>query len=520
MTTRRKFLGSLAAGGAMLATPANRVLAQQVPDLVLKLTAAPAVLPIFPGTPTRVLRLDGEVLAGRPDALQASGSYLGPTIELRRGERVRIHFDNRLSEASIIHWHGLIVPESADGHPRFAVNPGERYTYEFTVRNPPGTYLYHPHPHGRTGFQVYHGLAGMIIIRDAEEDAIGLPRGPYELPLVLQDREVDGDNQLIFRDTMMTRTTGVLGDRAFVNGRPDVRFRVSRRHYRLRVLNASNARIYKLAWSDGRPMTVIGTDNGLIDGADGPQQRPYVMLGPTERVEILEDFTTRRPRTEVALLSEPFDSGAQMEMMKGRGMAGGMGGMMGGGMGGNASQGRPPGQMGMMESSQGREMLLARFTIGAEHPQPLAEFTLPKARSAPPEPRFELTTRIGFRHMRGFLNGRDFEMKAVARDERVPRNVPLLWTFEHEDGMGMHMPHPMHVHGVRFRVIARQRGPHAPADVADGIVDQGYKDTVLVFPGERVRVAMTASEPGLFMYHCHNLEHEDGGMMRNFLVEA
>ena len=78
----------------------------------------------------------------------------------------------------------------------------------------------------------------------------------------------------------------------------------------------------------------------------------------------------------------------------------------------------------------------------------------------------------------------------------------------------------MHVHGVRFRVIERHRGPHAPADVADGFVDQGYKDTVLVFPGERVRVAMTASEPGLFMYHCHNLEHEDGGMMRNFLVEA
>ncbi len=508
MTTRRKFLGSLAAGGAMLATPASRALAQQAPDLVLKLTAAPAALPIFPGTPTRVLRLAGEVLAGRSDALQASGSYLGPTIELRRGERVRIHFDNRLSESSIIHWHGLIVPESADGHPRFAVNPGERYTYEFTVRNPPGTYLYHPHPHGRTGFQVYHGLAGMIIIRDAEEDAIGLPRGPYELPLVLQDREIDGDNQLIFRDTMMTRMAGVLGDTAFVNGRPDVRFDVSRRHYRLRVLNASNARIYKLAWSDGRPMTVIGTDNGLIDGADGPQQRPYVMLGPTERVEILEDFSTRQPRAEVALISEPFDTGEGMEMM------------MGGGMGGNTSQNRSPAQMGMMESSQGLEMLLARFTIGAERPPPLAEFTLPKTRSAPPEPRFELTTRMGFRHMRGFLNGRDFEMKAVARDERVPRNVPLLWTFEHEDGMGMHMPHPMHVHGVRFRVIERHRGPHAPADVADGFVNQGYKDTVLVFPGERVRVAMTASEPGLFMYHCHNLEHEDGGMMRNFLVEA
>jgi FtsP/CotA-like multicopper oxidase with cupredoxin domain len=86
--------------------------------------------------------------------------------------------------------------------------------------------------------------------------------------------------------------------------------------------------------------------------------------------------------------------------------------------------------------------------------------------------------------------------------------------------MNMHMPHPMHVHGVRFRIVERQRGADSPADVADGLIDQGYKDSVLVFPGERVKLLLAATEPGLFMYHCHNLEHEDAGMMRNFLVEA
>jgi len=90
-------------------------------------------------------------------------------VELRRGERVRIEFRNRLAEPSIIHWHGMIVPEAADGHPRFAVGSGGEYVYDFTVRNPAGTYLHHPHPHGLTGGQVYRGLAGLVIVREAEE---------------------------------------------------------------------------------------------------------------------------------------------------------------------------------------------------------------------------------------------------------------------------------------------------------------------------------------------------------------
>jgi len=460
-----------------------------------------------------VLRFHGEVLSGRQDALRSTSSYLGPTLDLRTGERVRIQFENRLPEASIIHWHGLIVPEHADGHPRFAVPPGGGYTVDFTVRNPPGTYLYHPHPHGRTGYQVYHGLVGMLIIRDSREQTSGIPGAPYELPLVIQDRELDGDNQFVFRDSMMTRMLGSLGDTAFVNGRPDARFDVSRRSYRLRILNASNARIYKLAWSDGRPFAVLGTDNGLLDATAGIQHRPFLMLGPTERVDVLEDFGARAARSEVALISQAFDSGTRMAMMG----SGGMGGMMGGAgmgsmMGGSRNRARNS------PSSQGREMSLARFTVGNEQPQRALDISLPPRVAVSRKPFSEITTRLGFRHMRGFLNGREFEMTAVAKDERVRRNAPVVWTFEHEGGMGMLMPHPMHVHGVRFRVIERQRGRDAPADIAEGFVDEGYKDTVLVFPGEKVRVALQASESGLFLYHCHNLEHEDGGMMRNFFV--
>ncbi len=494
MLTRRDYLKALFAAGAAtgLGWPLARTSAQE-PDVILRIVAKPDKAAIWTGDPTAVFRYVGEVLKGRQNALRPTSSYLGPTLDLLRGERVRIHFENGLDEASVIHWHGMIVPERADGHPRFAVAPGGSYVYEFTVVNPAGTYLYHPHPHGRTGFQVYHGLAGMLIVRDPAEAQMGLPQEPYELPLIIQDRRVGRGNQLIFKRMMMDDMSGVLGDEVLVNGQPDAAFKVQPRSYRLRILNASNARIYKLAWSDGRPLVVIGTDNGLLDAAQGPRSYPYLMLGPTERVEVLEDFGLRKPGVELALISQEFsDGGGMSRMMGGGGMMGGSG-MMGG---------------------QGQAMPIARFTVARELAVRAAPVKLP-----PPQPlmeaRFEVKTRIAFAHMRGSLNGRVFNMSAVADDERLPLGQPVTWTFENGNGM-MDMPHPMHIHGVRFRVMRREGS--TPSSVAEGLIKNCYKDSILVFPGERVTVQLTPTEPGLFMYHCHNLEHEDSGMMRNFLV--
>ena len=518
MWTRRRWLKSAAAlaVSAPIGLPAGAQSNERDPDLILRLVAGSDRMKIWRGGPTAVLRYRGQVVRGRPDALRPSGSYLGPTLDLRRGERVRVHFENRLDEPSIIHWHGLIVPEAADGHPRFTVEPGGGYTYEFTVRNHAGTYLYHPHPHGRTGFQVYHGLAGLIVVRDRKERSAGLPNGPFELPLVLQDRRVGADNQLRFKGMMRDDMSGVLGDTVLINGKPDAAFNVASGSYRLRVVNASNARIYKLAWSDGRPLTIVGTDNGLLSASSGPQERPYAMLGPTERVEILEDFGSRRAGQEVALISQVFDSGTQM------GMGGGMmdegrmgGGMMGGGMMGEGMMSE--GMMGGMMDSQGEEMLLARFSIRPQRRRTAEPLTLPRIEGESPASPSEFNVRLAFRHMRGFLNEREFEMTAVAPEERLRVHAPVVWTFEHAQGMNMVMPHPMHIHGVRFRILERQRDASAP-DVAEGLIDDGFKDTVLVFPGERVRVLVQPTETGLFMYHCHNLEHEDGGMMRNYRV--
>jgi FtsP/CotA-like multicopper oxidase with cupredoxin domain len=502
MWTRRKVLQSLAAGGGMLAIPLalRTAFGAEDPDLHLKIVAAPAAMPLRAGPQTRGLRYTGEVLRGRRDALRPSPGNLGPTLDLRRGERVRIEVVNRTGEETVIHWHGMIVPDKADGHPHQAVASGERYVVEFTVRNPAGTYLYHPHPHRLTGRQTYGGLAGLLIVREPGERDAGLPAPEHELALVLQDRRFRQDNQLIFKRMMMDDMTGVLGDRVLVNGVDDAAFKVAPRTYRLRIANVSNARIYKLAWSDGRPLRVIGSDGGLFNRAEGVQELPYVTLFPFERVELLEDFGARQDGAEIALVSKAF-SGMD-DMM---GMMGG-GGMMGG----------------MMGPSQGDELHLARFTV-APGPRARAQaLALPVAEPRAREGKHELRTQLAFRMMRGFLNGRRFDaqdMMAVADDERLPAGEASVWTFANDGGgtpMSHPMPHPIHIHGVRFRVIERSPGG-VPADLRDGMLHAGFKDTFAIFPGERVRVLIAPQIAGLFMYHCHNLEHEDGGMMRNCL---
>ena len=160
----------------------SRAFGRDGPDVELTLAAEPADVQILPGAATNVWRFTARVVTGPQEIVQQlPGSYLGPVIRLRRGQRVRVRFTNRLQEGSIVHWHGLDVPEEADGHPRLAIGPGREYLYDFEVTNRAGTYWYHTHPHMRTGAQVYHGLAGLLLVSDPEEDALGLPSVEHEL---------------------------------------------------------------------------------------------------------------------------------------------------------------------------------------------------------------------------------------------------------------------------------------------------------------------------------------------------
>ena len=283
-----------------------------IPDVELALTATQTDVQLMPGKPTRAFTYQAQVLKGQTNsAVSLPNSSIGPVIHVKRGQKVRINFTNSLpgkDDTSVIHWHGLMLPEDMDGHPRFAIAPGQSYAYEFEVVNRAGTYWFHPHPHGHTARQVYNGLAGLFVVSDDDETALDLPAGEFDIPLIVQDRTFDKNNQLVyFGQGMMTGAMetlmGFRGEKITINGQPDYKLDVSRRAYRLRVLNGSNARIYKLGWSDGTPLTVIGTDGGLLEK---PLTHEFVMLAPGERVELWADFSDRAIANEVTLNSLEF----------------------------------------------------------------------------------------------------------------------------------------------------------------------------------------------------------------------
>jgi len=489
-----------------------------VPDVELKLTATDTQANILPGQPTRVWKYDGAVLKGDPANLQTiPNSYLGPIIRAKRGQKIRIHLNNALSEPTIIHWHGLHVPPEMDGHPRYAIQPGQTYVYEFEIRNRAGTYWFHPHPHQRTGFQAYAGLAGLFLISDGEETEANLPSGEFDVPLVIQDRAFNAANQLVYLTGgtlaphasagVMDQMMGFLGDRILVNGQPDFAMNVATRAYRFRILNGSNSRVYKLAWDDDTPLTVIATDGGLLEK---PVQRNYVTLGPGERVELWADFGNRRVGSELKLKSLAF-SGAESGMM---------GGMMGGGMMGGGNAALP----------HGAEFTIMRVKVDREIKD---NANLPERLST--IQRYRLDDAVNRENPRAFgiamqqmmtwtLNGRVFEMEGVANDEIVKLNTLEAWEFVNQTNSMDPMVHPMHIHGVQFQVIERQIAPQFKANwetVRAGYVDEGWKDTVTLWAGERAKLLMRFEDfPGMFLYHCHNLEHEDQGLMRNYLIQA
>jgi FtsP/CotA-like multicopper oxidase with cupredoxin domain len=473
------------------------------PDVELVLTAAPDEVPLLPGAPTRVWRFGGRLLTGPVDTLETMpGSYLGPIIRLRRGQRVRIRFHNQLEENSIVHWHGMDVPERADGHPRLAIGRGQEYLYEFEVTNRAGMYWYHPHPHMRTGAQVYAGLSGLVIVRDEAEDALGLPSGATELLCVLQDRQFDAGNQLLFHGGgAMDMMNGFLGDRILVNGLAQRTTEVDAAWHRVRLLNGSNARIYQLAWSGGVPMSVIGCDGGLLERS---QREQRLTLAPGQRVDMLIDLTPLAAGTEVHLDSLPF-----AETDAGSGMMGMMRGRM---MGGGSSSGVP----------NGAPMRVMTLRIGAKKgpafrvPERLSSFddTWPVRADAPAR-----DVPLTFQPMAWMLGGRTFSLTDVAREESVAAGSTHVWAFTNTTNpMGMEAAHPIHLHGRQFRVVERTGGRDTNA-LRVGRIDEGWRDTVLVLPGETVRIQVTFTRhPGLYLYHCHILEHEDMGMMRNFRV--
>jgi blue copper oxidase len=550
---RRQFLQYSAFGAAAALFPelleANPKSARSVPtpgfkpDVEIEFSAREVLVPILnDGSKTRVQKYFAKLLKGPENTVQSfEDNYLGPILSFAKGQKVRIYFDNNLFEHSIMHWHGLHVPQKSDGHPMYSIEPGERFVYEYEVLNNAGTSFYHSHAHLLTGSQVYFGLAGLLKVTDEEEKALGLPIGEYDLPLVIQDKQFNSSGQLQYVRGMHDRMVGFLGDTILVNGKPNAEFAVKSRAYRFRALNGSTSRIYKLGWDDGTPLTVIGTDVSLLEK---PETKPYVMLAPGDRVDLWLDFSGRPVGSKLALYSLPY-SGVmppmfeRMRRMHGQGGGGMMGGM------GMMSGGLAPGVKFPLAIFYVTEKVSdsPKLPVQLARRQRLTEKDVDNADSP-------LPIAISERHMRPLLNGRPFSLDEVMEIEKVKlgsvKKIKIFHPHEaHEmaeqgnnhdmggtgrggggmgmmGGMMMAMAHPIHLHGQQFQVLSRKEG-HVNRDdyetVRHGFVDSGLKDTVLVMPGEEVEIIKPFQDfKGLFLYHCHNLEHEDLGMMRNFYV--
>ncbi len=420
--------------------------------------------------------------------LGVNGDYLGPVLRARKGDTVEIRVNNRLGEPTTLHWHGFILPASMDGGPHQQIADGGDWTARFDIVQDAATLWYHSHQYHRTGPQVYQGLAGVFIVDDDASDRLGLPStyGVDDFPVVIQDREFDSAGRLVYVNSMPERMHGKHGDTVLVNGVVRPRLEVSRGLIRLRLLNGSNARTYRLAWHDQRRFSVIAGDGGFLPA---PVSVSELTLAPGERAEIVVDVSDRSP----ILL---------------KGLTGAV---------------RMSGMMGMMMSRMGfdREMdiLVVDPAQAVAGDQRLPDRLPTRVEALRPdlavaERSFTLDMRMGM--MGGgtgggnfTINGRSMDMSRV--DFRARPNSHEIWRVVNDSPM----PHPFHVHNTQFRVLARngkRPGGH----------ERGLKDTVLVNGQETVSLLVPmgpyADPDTPYMYHCHNLEHEDQGMMGQFVV--
>lgn len=407
---------------------------------------------------------------------------LAPIIRVNRGQTVTINFRNQLEEETNIHWHGLIIPETMDGHPRHVIQPGQAFSYRFTIDQRAGTNWFHPHPHLKTGRQVHKGLAGLFIVNDAEEAALNLPSGDLEIPLIIQDKRIYTDGSLNYSPDAEDVMNGYFGQYICVNGCWSPFVAVQTRMYRLRLLNGSNARAYQFSLSNGDDFHLIGSDGGLLSH---PYRIRQLLLSPGERADVLVDFGTVAAGQEIYLQSDAFD--------------------------GAGSQGKQSFRiLKFVVADQVTDPFTLPTVLG--NVAPLLESQAVKTRS------FDITNA----HTAGHggmdmgnsasihkIGGKSFEMERV--DETVEGGAVEIWEFDNSQGADLH---PMHLHGVHFQVLSRTGGrntvqPH----------ETGWKDTVLCMPGERVKIIMKfPRNPGVFAFHCHNLEHEDSGMMLNYKI--
>ena len=494
---RRRFLVLAAATGLAAPGTIGRAYARPVAGQPLPI---PQILDISGTADAALEAIRGTtsfVEGGAARTLGYSQPYLGPVLRMRRGEIARPVLRNRLDMPVTAHWHGAHVPGAVDGGPQLAVAPGSSWAPELEIDQAAATLWYHSHIHGETGPQVYHGLSGMMIVEDPGAQNPGLPSawGVDDIPVIIQDRRFGRSGELAYDLDMLTVMHGFQGDTILVNGAVQPNASVARGLVRLRLLNGSNARIYTLKFEDGRGFHQIASDGGFLPA---PVARDALVLAPAERAEIVVDLSDG---ATVRLVSLP-DGNAPMNGMMG---GGGMMGRMMGDMGGTDPEAvTDDGAFPVLSLTPDRPA-----PAGQALPRTLAGAPMPI--TAEPVRRRSFALQMGPMAMRGAgnplaINGQAYDMGRI--DFETRRGEVELWQVSSDM-----MAHPFHVHGTSFTVLSRN-GRSEPFE------QMGAKDVLLV-DGEAeilVEFRKPADRAVPYMFHCHILEHEDGGMMGQFTV--
>jgi spore coat protein A, manganese oxidase len=443
------------------------------------------------------------------------GTTPGPTILAQRGSPVTIDWVNRLPARhrllvdhtldgagkdvpevrTTIHLHGGHVAADSDGYPEDWITPGNQQRTYYPNQQSAATLWYHDHAMGITRLNAMMGLAGLYLLRDPEEEQLGLPSDKFEIPLILQDRTLDARGQIAYPvgpDPDAPWVPEFFGTHVLVNGRVWPYLDVEPRPYRFRILNASNSRIFQMALTPEQPFIQIGSEGGLLRG---PVSRNELFIAPGERLDVVVDFRGREGR-RIMLVNygrAPYPSG-----------------------------GAPvPGPV-----IQFRVRRPLTHTVDArELPGTLAPVPRLEEGSAARTRRLTLMEVMGAdkRLHRTLLNGQRF-MDPITEDPQ--KGAIEIWEFVNTTADA----HPIHLHAVHFQLldrrpfdVRRQRRTSEVVFTGNPIPaapeEQGWKDTILCPPEQVTRIITPFSgEPGRFVWHCHMLEHEDNEMMRPYLL--
>ena len=395
-----------------------------------------------------------------------NGIFPGPTIKARRNRRVVVRQTNNLSVNTSVHLHGSHTAPNSDGYPTDYITPGNFRDYVYPNDQLPATLWYHDHTMDFTGRNVYNGLAGFYILTDEFEDALPLPRGRYEVPLVVQDRTFNADGSLSYNNSGMTRFNGFQGEQILTNGVIQPYHIVERRKYRFRILNGSNARFYEFALSNNQQFIQIGSDAGLLSA---PVERSTILLAPAERVDVIVDFSEVNHGTNL-ILQNRLGNGATAEVMQFRVMPWHYG----------KDNSRIPGVLRQVDRI------------------PVSSATVTR--------NFTLNQSMGMGGFTFSFNNQPFSPTRI--DANPQLNATEIWTFRSTT----QMDHPIHIHDISWQIVD-VNGIPPPA------WNMGWKDTFIVPALGTVRViGKFTDHTGDYVFHCHILEHEDFAMMGQFRV--